>query len=433
MKRINKQLWIVLAAVFLITCETENNVKPGFPDFFIKYYGDTGDQQGVDLLVNADGTMLLLGNSFDDEKGNRIFLTKVSEQGQIVWQQFYGLGGQDGQDFAVDIEPLTTGNFIILGYRNVSINDADPELIEIDPNGVVVPGKEIVNGILGTNEFPRSVTPISDGGLLVIGQTTAFQTSDDKTEILDPLPNVFIQRYLNDFSFVEDFADIPFGRNGIEDGIKIVEPFPNVFQMFFSTNGGNISDNFNFVASELDTSGNVQGDVPLLDGAGNVTDEKLRAVAYSAGIGYALLGSTSPEGSNTPKSINLVTLGPELKTSNPIEITYTNRGKERVAPLGLQGDMTGVAVAITADNGYLVLANQSIVTSGTTNNNLALLRLNLSGDVIWETSFGAEYSDFGGSVTELPDGKILIFGTVTLGNQEKMVLIKVNSRGQFAP
>lgn len=420
-----------MAAVLLITCENESNVKPGFPDFFIKYYGDTGDQQGVDLVVNPDGTILLLGSSFDEEKGNRIYLTKVSEQGNILWVQYYGNGGQD---FAVDIEPLNNGNFVVLGYRNVKVNDADVELLEIDPNGNLVPGKEKISGIPDENDIPRSVTPISDGGVLVIGQTTA-STIDQGTGILDVLPNIFVQRYQSDFSLVSDFAELPFGRGGLDDGIKMIETSPNKFKMFFTSNTGNIGviDNFNFIATELDNDGNPQGFVSFLDGVTNVTDEQLKKVAYSSTNGYALLGTTSPAGNATPSSAYLITLDPRLSLTNPLQITYTNQGNEIIAPLNLGGDISGSAVAITADNGYLVLANQSVTTSGAVNDNLVLFRLNFVGDVLWETSFGSEYSDFGCSVIELPDGKILIFGTVTLGNQQKMVLIKVNSQGQFAP
>ena len=69
-------MWIIVAAVLLITCDTENNVKPGFPDFFIKYYGGTGNQGGVDMIEGSNGEIYLLGNS-ENEKGRKFFGTAV--------------------------------------------------------------------------------------------------------------------------------------------------------------------------------------------------------------------------------------------------------------------------------------------------------------------------------------------------------------------
>ena len=49
--------------------------------------------------------------------------------------------------------------------------------------------------------------------------------------------------------------------------------------------------------------------------------------------------------------------------------------------------------------------------------------------------FGGQGDDFAGAVRELPDGKIVVFGTMSIGQpngEDKMVLIKVNKDGQFA-
>jgi hypothetical protein len=53
--------------------------------------------------------------------------------------------------------------------------------------------------------------------------------------------------------------------------------------------------------------------------------------------------------------------------------------------------------------------------------------------VLWSTTLGSEdEDDTAAAVAELPDGKIVILGTMGLtDNQFKMAFIKVNRTGQF--
>jgi hypothetical protein len=53
----------ISALIAVCSCDTEGNVDPVYQNNFIKYYGEDGNQEGVDLLVNTDGTLILLGNS----------------------------------------------------------------------------------------------------------------------------------------------------------------------------------------------------------------------------------------------------------------------------------------------------------------------------------------------------------------------------------
>ena len=61
--------------------------------------------------------------------------------------------------------------------------------------------------------------------------------------------------------------------------------------------------------------------------------------------------------------------------------------------------------------------------------------MNTDGGLEWSDPviFGGLNDDYIGAVKELPDGKIVLLGTMSLGNeaQKKMVLIKVNKDGKF--
>ena len=83
---------------------------------------------------------------------------------------------------------------------------------------------------------------------------------------------------------------------------------------------------------------------------------------------------------------------------------------------------------------FMLLTNDNTVSNVDTN--LALTKLTRELTKAWQVPliFGGESSDFVGSVSELPDGRILVVGTMTVGGlsgQKKMVLMKLNAEGKL--
>jgi hypothetical protein len=102
----------------------------------------------------------------------------------------------------------------------------------------------------------------------------------------------------------------------------------------------------------------------------------------------------------------------------------------------------GVNVAKNLENVSLsILDSRMFLLTATNyqtdNPDIMLVKLNSNMEVEWgPLIFGGEGDDFAGSVSELPDGKILLMGTMTLGGnnvegQKKMVLIKLNPEGKL--
>src|SRR6187431_751010 len=177
--RITQFLFLIFVFTFS-GCDTKDDFEGTFKNFFIKYYGEDGKQDGIDMIVNDDGTMLLLGNTVL-EGVSQIFLVKTDLDGNIIWQK--NIGGIN--ETAVDIEPTLAGNeFVILSnvltgknettglnlhYAKLSIinADGDVQLQTTKPT----PWDDKVNDQVG-----YSVTPISDrytaGGYMISGSTT---------------------------------------------------------------------------------------------------------------------------------------------------------------------------------------------------------------------------------------------------------------------
>jgi hypothetical protein len=91
---------------------------------------------------------------------------------------------------------------------------------------------------------------------------------------------------------------------------------------------------------------------------------------------------------------------------------------------------TSATTSLVAPEGFLLLGEE-LRSLGTIN--LSLTKIDQTGQVIWTVSLGSEEeNDEAAAVAETPDGKILVLGTVELGdNQSKMALFKLNSNGRL--
>lgn len=414
----------MLAATYLTSCDTEKTVDPDFRNFFVKYYGDAGNQQGVDLVVSNDGTILLLGNT-DKNNEHRFFVTKVDTAGNILLHKTYG-EGLGIVESAVDIEQTTDGNFIIAIQRADATGDRDTKLLVISPD---LEGQDSVvfnNTVIADNsgdEVVSSVTPYQlngETGFLVTGSTTLVNTPDD---ITDP----FVYKVDIDLNLDPFWVTNP-GNNGTRDqGIKVVSRQTG-FLLFLNTNPESSESRNGYYLQPLESDGDAttEGSVGFDRISESGEDEFLQQVVSNPDNGdYLLVGNRVGTGIS---QVYFVAMTNSLGF-NPAQ--HRNTGNQTVYLNNLEGSFSGISVAPSKQTGYLLVANQELNLGNVMTNNIVLARLRFTGEVIWTTQFGADDSYKAAKLEELPNGKILIVGTGSLGNQEKMMLLKVNSEGQF--
>src|SRR3982750_4867162 len=125
-------LMIGLTAGLFLACDNKNSIEPPGKKYFVKYYGGDGDQTAVDIIVNSDGSILMLGNSTSGRSGeNKIYLIKVDAMGDLIWQKKLGSSG----DKAKDIQKTDDGNYVILSDHPVSETNTDIKLTRINSDG----------------------------------------------------------------------------------------------------------------------------------------------------------------------------------------------------------------------------------------------------------------------------------------------------------
>jgi hypothetical protein len=398
----------------VFSCDNDSNIDNPDEKFFLKMYGTDGDQTAVDMELLSDGSVLLLGTSVSDDNTSKIYLVKLNTEGQIVWTKKYG----ETRETAVDIEPTSNGNFVLLSDYVSGNLDHDIKLILITADGT-----KLDSAIRGSanNEFPKSVTPISDGGYIVTGKVE---------EVLNGTTNVFHFRCnsnLNWLTAASGWSDI-YGSLGDTDvGFKVYQQ-DTTFYLFGSSNLNHSQPKgvINIFYYTLNRVGNTNN--PHFTGKPNV-DVQIGAVykapAELAG-NYVLLGTQLS--ASAPVGLQFSIL------RNPLSTAADASGDEQIdTQLSLPPTLTAVNVSAASSGqsatGYFILCNEPRAQGS----NIYLAKIDQSANVLWSVSLGSESeNDFGSVVRELPDGRILVLGTVRVADkQSKLALFKLNSNGRL--
>ena len=409
----------LVTLLVLLACDTPDNVEPSFEKYFTKYYGVDGEQEAVDMVVNNDGSMVLLGNSYSQTDPISPFIVKTDPAGNILWQFEF----EDNNEQAVDVELINNGAQLAV-LTNVQASVTNIRIYIIGQDG------SAVNNFLiekTTSHVGRSVSQISDNSFLVTG----YKDPDPARNPLPVLPSqdqadILLLNVSADFSTVTDLS--PGGGEHVGSGVQSYEiNFGNdryflvlgssdrprelgsdVFQMCFQVIASNPSA----------TPVGLHGVSRAQANEQQVASAAIR-IPPAAGDGYLVVGTTSSGGSS---DLYLTRFN---KPQNPNAIASSLDAK---IPLGRR--LEGVAAANATPDGFFVLANE---IKENNRRDISLLRIQRDGAVSWSKTFGSlEGEDTGGAVEVLPDGRVAVAGTIQLETQKKIVLIVTNANGAFS-
>lgn len=410
----------VATGALLASCDTDKSIDPPYKNYFVKYYGGNGNQLGVDMIPVDDGSFLLLGNWQIDRTENRIYLVNVDAEGNIRWEKKLG----SGQENAKDIEKTNDGNYVILS-DNGSAANLDIKLIRITPSGEKI--DSVVYGSPG-NENAQTVTALVDGGFIVAGATeydSAFVVNPSNP---DDLSDIFHYRCDNRLVFDNFNWYEQYGPGTIDGGTKVIQNSSELFYVFgFSnqTHEGNPAGRINLLYYSIGAGGIIR-DVNFLGDFDNNTESSyVMEVPPALGGGFFIAGTESTSSGSVNLHVSKLR-SPLLFNSVDDELF------DRSIPIESRKlNSLSASASLTGAQGYLILGNE-IQDDATTNIWLSKIDQG-SGSLIWSATFGTEEeNDSGEAVFQLPDGKILLLGTIGLiNNQSKMVLMKLNSTGQL--
>jgi len=420
MSRIPKKILRILAivtSIVLFSCDTDRNVTPPYTDYFLKYYGEDGNQQAVDMVVNDDNTVVLLGSS---SVGQGIILVKADENGKTLWTKKLG----SSTDIPVDIERTLDGKYVILSNYQRSAGNLDITLIRVDSDGNKI---DSVSHGTSANDYATSVTAVNDGGFIVAGRTEYNPQPPNRKSLFMHFRCNSSLVFYNDQSGLWHDID-GYGTDAIAGDInactKVYQNSSNSFYVFGYSNAltpNNTNNKIQLIYYQLTNEGDQAG-VNFLGSPNNDIQSAFVSYVPSALLEGYFVVSTVDKGSSASK-LRVSKLKAPLHSTGVSDVQFD---QNVLGTLRLDG--VSAAPSYTAPEGYLVVANQ---TDDKEQTRILLTKVNQSGDELWSAEYGANKNDLAASVAELPNGKIVVLCTIQMDVQTKMALLKLNSNGQF--
>jgi hypothetical protein len=368
----------------------------------------------------------------------RVYLLKVDAQGMVIGEP-KSFGSTDVDDYAKDIEVTPDGNIIVVAESQTGPGNRDVYLLKVD-NSLNLIQEKTISGVLQTpggqeaDEEVNSISVISNG-YIVSGSTTAIGLKLAGSPTIYDIKDALHLRFDNNLVLISTATwSYTTGKNdGAEVLVKMIEISPSMYYGFGYTNvpesENNYARNYKYWGFSIGSEGDPNGYDEIFISGNSVENRILSDVSKSPssfGDGYVLAGIKS-NSSNESQSYILKLRHPLVQLQNNVvyEESPTDLGSEVDSKTSITGLVQG---------GYYFLSNSKLPPSD--NIDIALNKLSNSFRTEGRESiyFGGEGDDFTGAVRELPDGKIMVMGTMTLGGvsgQTKMVLMKLNREGKL--
>ena len=409
---------VLVLTALLLSCDTPGNVDPTYEDYFTKYYGDDGEQEGVDIVINNDGSMILLGNSFSQSNPISPFIVKVDPLGNVLWQREF----QTDNETAVDIELINGGNQLaVLSNVQRATNNICMYILGQDGNPV-----DSLYLLTSKNQVGKSIAQSSDNGFLITGSK---DPNPDRNPDLAPPPDqadILLLKISSGLDVISDLS--PGGGEHVGSGVKAFEInlSNTIYYMVFGYSDRPRKQTteyqlcFQLIASNTDGVPTGMHEVSGDD----ITEEQIASTALkippALGDGYLVVGTTSSGGSS---DLYLTRFN---KPSNPNASTISQLDGK----IPLNRKIEGVSAANASPDGYFVIGNE---VRDNNKRDIFLMRVERDGFPTWNTSFGSlDGEDTAGAVEALPDGRIAVVGTIQLETQKKIALIVTNGNGRFS-
>ncbi|MDD4248563.1 MAG: PKD domain-containing protein, partial [Methanosarcina sp.] len=376
---------------------------------FIKSLGGSGGEYAQSIQQTSDGGYIVAGDSNSNDGnvtgnhgGSDYWVVKLDTTGNIVWQK--SLGGSS-YDNAYSIQQTSDGGYIVAGESNSNDGDVtgnhggfDYWVVKLDTTGNIVWQKSL-GGSGG--ELAESIQQTSDGGYIVAGYSRS--TDGDVTGNhggydywvvkLDTTGNIVWQKSLGGSD--HDYA---YSIQQTSDGGYIVAGDSR-------SNDGDVTGNHGGYDSwvvKLDTTGNIVWQKCL---GGSISDNAYSIQQTSDG-GYIVAGySGSTDGDVTGNHGEFDYWVVKLDTTGNIVWQKS---------LGGSDDEYAESIQQTSDGGYIVAgesnSNDGDVTGNHGESDYWVVKLDTTGNIVWQKSLGGSDWDDAYSIQQTSDGGYIVAG-----------------------
>ncbi len=408
----NRAIIFLLLFTF-VGCGT-NNISPLGEDYFIKFYGAEGYQQGVSVQSTPDGGFIIGGNSIPVFGGSSDYLLiKTDAFGNQEWLQTYDFEGTGGNDLLTDVL-VEDNSYVIAGTS--AINGVDKMvLLRIDVDGTLLNSSIIFP--LANNSFKTNgISPLSAGGYLITGPIVAGDPSQTGKSLISVVNS--------DFS-IADSLSFPSVAPSVGNetvfvkGLEVINHFDpagtetNNYLIFGYVNSDqgpklNIFQFRESLGSAITTPTAIDYNNSIITDVLQISNNAYKMLASTDNETYMINVTESP-------SVQAYTLGSD-------QILKSEKFAQGVG-------FKGVSFTLTGGNDFVIASNtmpeKSTITSST------IVESSPAGTINWGRVFGTEISYTSGKVITLGNGAVVYTGTAGFKGQDKVFLIKLKSNGEM--
>ena len=349
------------------------------------------DDAGYSILQTADSGYVILGST-----GNNVSLIKTGYKGIEQWNHNYG-GSEI--DYARHILKTYDGGYIISGTtESYGLGGSDIWLIKTDPTGFME--WDAYFGGVNTDQG-RSIQQMTDGGYIIIGNSDFSGNGNQDIWLI------------RTNSQGDSLWTKTFGGSGLELGADVQILEDGGFILLGSTESfGNGSSDIWLIKTDS------QGDTTWTKTFGDNSSDYGKSILKTPDDGYIIRGVTESFGyGNTALVL--------------IKIDSTGNKIWDNAFGGSNGE-GGNALGETNDGGHILICHSYVLEKSAYD--IRLIKIDGSGSVDWDKTFGGITHNYGFSVLQTFDGGYALTGSIgILGdgdiNHSDVWLIKTDPEG----
>ncbi len=363
---------------------------------FQRRFDGTADASAYSLQQTSDGGYVLAGSTGSHGVGaSNAYLVKTDSSGNLLWERTFGWSDQEE---AYSVQQTSEGGYILAGdTKSYGAGGRDLYLVKTNSSG-----NESWHKLIGgtRDEIAYAVQQTTDGGYVLAGWTSSPGANGFDAYLVktDSSGNLAWQRM--------------FGLGGSDSAYAVQQTPDGGYVLAGSTLPAG-ADDFELYLVKTDSSGNLQWQ-RTFGGAGN---DRATSVRRTSDGGYILAGTVDPPDAS-PVAFELV----KTDSSGNLEWQRTFAdAANNAAP----------AARPTSDGGYVLVGGA--VAPGAADVDVSLVKLDGSGNVVWQRSLGGTEYDDGYAVQQTADGGFAIAGVTnaygTGGLYSYAYLVKTDSHG----
>lgn len=369
-----------------------------------KNFGGTDSDEAKSIQQTSDGGFVVVGNTYspdNDVIDNHglcdSWIVKMNGSGVPEWKKSFG---GTGSDLSNAIQQTLDGGYIFTGWSNSIDGDVtgnfgfeDVWVVKLDNIGNIQWQKSF--GGTG-NDQSYDIQQTTDGGYIIAG----ISSSND----IDVSSNNGCFDYwivkLNNSGIIQ--WQNSYGGSGCEyvSSIQQTNDGGYIVGGWTGSNDGDVTENYgeyDYWIVKLDSSGIMQWQQSF----GALHDDQANSIQQTTDGGYIVAGVSFITADDDEGNYWIL----KLDSFGVLQWQKT---------FGGTADDGAYSIQQTADGGYIVAGGSNSTDGDVTTNSGSLdywiVKINSSGDLIWEKSFGGTLDETPTSIQQTTDGGFIIAG-----------------------